>query len=289
MAADAAPRALFELELTDGPATRLHQKALGRIESRYPWDVLDPARYPAALVERARVGWTQNAFNEYCAVGAMGELLVALVQARAPLDFWSAVSRFALEEVRHVELCSRVAMRLGGGAPVAFSPADVVPEVDPSLSPAERAAELAVRVLCVGEMLSLPLLRGCMKSATNRLTKAVLRTIVAEEAPHARLGWLYLDWAAPALGQAERARLGRAAKDTIDHYAELWDRLTSRAEDGLTSEGFRLDDIRELGWMESSAYVALARATVASEIVPRLATYGIAVTHAGKVPAGPKE
>lgn len=260
-------RELFELELSDGPSLRLHERLVGDIESEYPWAALDPAQHSPLAVERARLAWTQNAYNEYLAVGAMGGLLVALAQARAPIDFWSVVSRFALEEVRHVELSARIATQLGGGAPVAFSPADVVPTVDPSLPPLQRATELVVRILCVGEGLSHPILRGSMEVATNPLIRAVLRTIVAEEAPHARLGWLYLDWVASQLAPGERERLAAVARETVDHYAQLWDRMSRGPLEERHTEA--------LGFMTPPQYVAVARAAVDAELRPRLASYGI--------------
>ena len=84
---DHEPLTLFELELTDGPAHRLHERALGPIDDAYPWESLRAEDYPAALVERARLGWTENAFNEYATAVAMGQLLVAFGQARVPLIF----------------------------------------------------------------------------------------------------------------------------------------------------------------------------------------------------------
>jgi hypothetical protein len=269
------PLEAFELSMTTGAARRIHEKALGDLEHAYPWESLDPSRYPAPLVSRGRFGWTENAFNEFCTAAAMGQLVQALGQARVPLDLWSMACRFPTEELIHVELCARIAMRLGGGAPLMYDPADIVLDVDPTLTPLERATELVVRLCCVGEAVSFPLLSGCMRGAAHPLTKAVLTTIVQDEALHGKFGWLYLDWIGKELKAAERDRLGRAAKATLERYEPLWENLRSRVVDGVTTEGYRIEHVHELGWMEASAYQALARETVVAAVKEPLASYGI--------------
>ena len=270
-------RELFALSFTRGFARQLHQRELGDLEHGYPWESLDPSRYPAELVARARLGWTESAFNEFCTAAAMGQLVQAMGEARVPLDLWSLACRFPLEELIHIELCSRVAMRLGGGAPISYDPADLVYRLDPSLTARQRASELVVRLCCVGEALSFPLLSGAMRSAAHPLTRKVLEKIVQDEALHGKLGTWYLDWLQPELTLAERDRLAIAARHTLDTFEELWRPMQSRVSDGVTSEGFLLSDVNELGWMEASAYQALARETVDRQVREPLAAYGIRV------------
>lgn len=269
----------FSVTFTRGAALRRHQK-LG-LEEAYPWASLDPARYPPLLVERARRGWTENAFNEHCTGAAMGQLLQCLALSGAPLDLCAMASGFLLEEVVHVELCARVADRLGGIFPLRFDPSEVPVALDPSLSHAQRATEMVVRVCCVGEAFSLPMLTGAMRSATHPLTRAVLTTIVRDEAEHGRFGFLYLDHVASTLRAPERERLGRVAAETLSAYAPLWERLESRVRNGVTSEGFLVSHVRELGWMLSEDYAALARETVRREVIDPLAARGITVPWRG--------
>ncbi|TKD08436.1 ferritin-like domain-containing protein [Polyangium fumosum] len=270
-------REVFDLSFSNGFARTLHERALGDIEHEYPWQSLDPSRYPPLLLARARVGWTENAFNEFCTAAAMGQMLQALVQARAPLDLIGMASRFAIEEVLHVELCARMAMRLGGGAPIHYDPEDIVFDLDPSLTPLERSNELVVRLCCVGEALSFPLLSGAMRSASHPLSRSILETIVRDEAHHGNFGFLYLDWIRADLRPAERDRLGKAARQTLDAYRSLWERGPSHVVDGVTSEGFLLEHVRELGWMEASAYAELARVTIEESVRAPLARVGISL------------
>ena len=115
-----------------------------------------------------------------------------------------------------------------------------------------------------------------MKSATHPLTRAVLTRIVKDEAPHGRFGFLYLDWAAERMEEAERARLAKVATEMLRLFSPYWSKLKSRVDaEGRTTEGFLLEHIRELGWTEAEVYAANARLAVREEIAAPLARYGI--------------
>jgi hypothetical protein len=121
------------------------------------------------------------------------------------------------------------------------------------------------------------MLAGCLKSATHPLVRQVLERIVQDEAPHGRLGVHYLEWAEHELDDAERSRLAKVALETLRAFAPLWQRLRSKAVDGVTSEGFLLSHVHQLGWMESSAYAERARDAVRDEVVAPLSRFGIAL------------
>lgn len=264
---------LFEPILGQGFARRRHDRAA--LEGAYPWNTLDPSRYPEALLRRARRSWTEAALQEHCTFLAFGALLQALGEAGAPLSLLSLASRFPGEEVLHVELCARVAAQLGGLAPLRFDPAAVVPARDPSLTARQWASELVVRVCCVGEALSVPLLAGASQAASHPLTRAVLRTLVEDEALHGRLGYLFLEAYAADFSRAERDRLGRAASESLALYTPLWRRLESRVAEGVTSEGFLLAHVHELGWMDSESFRARALEAVDAQVLAPLARFGI--------------
>ena len=269
------PTSLFEVDVAGGRAHRTYAKLLeplaGSIDDAFPWDALDPTRYDDALRERARLGWTENAFNEFCTATAMGQLVETMGRANVPIDLWGVASSFPLEELLHVELCSRVAMRFGGGAPIVYEPADLVLDFEPGLTPLQQANELIIRLCCVGEVFSLPMLTGSMRAATNPLTKAVLRQIVRDEAMHGKLGWMYLDWVGPCLDSDERHRLASAAADTAAGLQRVWERLRVRPD------GADHPHHSDIGWMSPADYLEKARTTLAEEVCGRLATYGIDV------------
>ena len=270
-------RALFEVDVAGGRAERTYAKLLaplvGDINQRFAWDALDPSRYEPELLERARLGWTENAFNEFCTATAMGQLVETMGRANVPIDLWGIAASFVLEELLHVELCSRVAMRLGGGAPILYEPDDLLLEFEGELTPLQQANELIVRLCCVGEVFSLPMLTGSMQAASNPLTRAVLKQIVKDEAMHGKLGWMYLDWIGPSLDQAERARLAAAAVDTAAGLQRTWERLrVGPSEPEPTAKTTAHSD---MGWMDSRSYLERAEHTLTHEVFGRLATYGI--------------
>ncbi len=53
------------------------------------------------------------------------------------------------------------------------------------------------------------------------------------------------------MSDAERARLGAIATREIEKLSPIWTLRTSTVKDGVTTEGYRLSDVHELGWMES--------------------------------------
>lgn len=267
----------FDLEWLGGVAEHHFRKVRPGVDEM-PWGTLDRSRYPAELVDRARVSWTEAAYNEYCTAAAFSELLLAMLAARAPIDLIGMASDFVADEVLHIELTSRIAMELGGGAPYRVDFANLHRKPREDLPAIKRASELIVHICCVGESFSLPMLASAFGSATHPLTKAVLERIVKDEAPHGRLGFLYLDWA-KSVGalddEEERARLATVAIETIETLSPLWQRLQSRVEDGVTSEGYELTHIRELGWTESSLYKERAKRAIESDVLAPLARYGI--------------
>ncbi len=263
----------FELEWLGGVAAKYFRRIRPGVDD-FPWGTLKSADYPPILVDRARISWTEAAYNEYTTAYAFAELLTAMLEAKAPVDLVAMAGDFVADEMLHVELTSRLAMELGGGSPheIDFGGLSQRPAPGPAFA---RASELVVRICCAAEAFSLPMLAGCLKTAGHPLTRAVLERIVADEAPHGRVGWLYLDWAADRFDAAERARLARVAEQTILDLSPHWRRLTSRVSDGVTSEGFLLKHVNELGWMEASAYGERARRAVREEIEEPLARYGI--------------
>ena len=266
----------FDLEWLEGQAEAYFRRLRPGVEE-LPWGSLDPRDYPDELVDRARVSWTEGAYNEYCSAAAFSALLGALLEAAAPVDLVGMAGEFVADEMLHTELNARVAMELGGGAPYLVDFEALAPRPDADLSPLQRAAELAVRVSCVGEAFSLPMLVGSMRAAAHPLTRAVLQRIARDEVPHARVGWLFLDWASTRLDDAERARLAAVALDALRDQEPYWKQVRSRVSDGVTSEGFQLLHVRQLGWMEAGEYAAEARRAVREEIVAPLARAGIEI------------
>src|SRR6185436_18159651 len=131
------PGELFELEMIGGRIERRYRKMRPEVEAM-PWGTIDVSRVPEADLIAARSAWTLAAFQEHRTGVACAATLRALIEARAPLDLIAVASRFALDEMVHVELCARMAMELGGGTEVQHEPGALILEAAPDWPPLVR-------------------------------------------------------------------------------------------------------------------------------------------------------
>jgi hypothetical protein len=254
----------FELHLSGGAAESRYRSMRPEVE-RLPWGTLALEQYSAKVIEGGRRTWTLAAFQEHRTGAACAETLRALIAARAPLDLIAVATRFPLDELVHVELCARLAAELGGAARLMHDPAHLISEPSAGLSPRLRCAELVVRNFCVGEAVSIPILRESWKSAKEPLIRAVLGRIVKDEAAHGRFGWMYLDWIGPTLAAGERAHLREAARDEIGKLVKSWEaNAAGNGGDGPT-----------LGWMPPSRYLEFARRALVDAVEQPLAERGL--------------
>lgn len=260
---------LFELEILGGSTERRFRKLRPEVEAM-PWGTMDVSSAEAADLIAARRAWTGAAYQEHRTAVACAISLRALIEARAPVDLIAVASRFPLDEMVHVELCARMAMELGGGTEIIHDPAAMVLDVDPKASALMRAAECAVRFFCVGEAISIPLLRATWHVSKHPLPRAVMGRIVKDEAAHGIFGFTFLDWAAPRLSDEDRASLGRSADLAIRFLYRQWEytRKTRRApkHDG---------DV--LGWMKTDDYLALAEKAMQAQVIAPLEARGIPI------------
>jgi hypothetical protein len=259
---------IFELDWRGGAtAARLHARRPGGDD--LPWGTIDLARYPDAHGVEARRIWSNGTFTEYASAAAFTALAQAMLECGAPVDLVATCADIVVDELFHVELSGRLTMELGGAVPIEFDLATIAPIAAPGLSPVARAAELAVATSCVSESLSVPAMARSRAIADEPLVRAVLDRLLADEGPHARLGFWFLDWAAPRLTDGDRAHLARVAEDTIEVYAPLW----QDAPCGTCPLP------RGLGGHDEHGKQAL-RAAVERSVAAPLARYGIAMDRA---------
>ncbi len=255
---------LFELEMLGGKTEARYRKRRPEVDE-LPWGSLDPRRHDDRDVVDARGHWTLAAFQEQRTGAACAEAVRALLACRAPLDLVAMASSFPLDEVVHVELCSRVAEELGGATPIRYDPRRLSPAPDRDEPAILQAAEMIVAVYCVGEAFSVPVLRGTLQATRDPLLRGVLRIIVKDEVPHGAFGWSFLDWAGDAL-RTYRHRLSMVARMTIEEFTANHQHI-ARQKDG--------DAGRDLGWMEPTPYLALGRRAMREQVTKPLRARGI--------------
>jgi len=241
----------FEIEMLGGGWERKYRRARPETE-RLPWGTLQLDRHSAETLASGREHWTVAAFQEHATAAMCGEMVRLLVLARAPLDLIATATRFPLDELVHVELCARLATELGGAVDLQHDPQLVAPSADPDRPVLLATAELAVRVFCVGEAVSVPIIAATWRETTQPLPRAILEIILRDEASHGSFGWAVLDWASDKLEPAWRQHLARVAVETIADLEATWDVLRRSTGSG-SSAGC------ELGWLEPRRYLQVAQ------------------------------
>ncbi len=260
----------FELELFGRSIERRYRKMRPEVEEM-PWHTFNADALSESTRIAAQTSWTHAAFQEFRTGAACSIVLTALIEARAPLDLIAVASRFPLDEVVHVELCARMAAALGGASPVRYVPDQLIRRPPDEMSAICRAADIVVRLFCVGEAVSIPLLRKTWHAATHPLPKAILSRIVRDEAAHGTFGFAFMDWALPKLSADEKSTLGPSADRAMRQIYQTWKSL----------EHFDIEQdlaANPLGWMRSREYATLAHQAMLSHVVEPLRTRGIMVT-----------
>lgn len=188
-----------------------------------PWDTLDASKLDPShpdLIE-ARAVWTNGVFTEYASCAAFSAMNIAFLECQAPVDLCAAAADFAVDELVHVTIVSRLVMQMGGATPYLADMTKIAPARS-ELPPRLRAAELAVKVSCVGEALSLPALSASHRGASHPLARAVLDRLRHDEGPHASIGHWFLAWAEPWLTKGDREYLAAVATEAIAIYEPIW-------------------------------------------------------------------
>ena len=273
----APARTTIRRTLTETPLARLHDRTIREHGSRrhkpVPFERFDRSKYPEAALAIAFDAQRALALGEYTAVDLFARLASSLALNGAPFDVVAAAARVPADEIRHADLTFRMARLLANAdVEVAFDaaalrrrwagPADL-----------DTLDHHMVEVAAVGETLSCALLGECRKRATDVTVRAVYASIVADEVHHARLGWYYLAWRAPAWTRAERQRVGdRAGAYVVEIEKQFW-----RGRDA--PEGVRAA-ARALGVLESEGQRRAVRAIMDDEIVPALDALGLGASHA---------
>ena len=249
----------FEPSMIGGPwGARLEQRR--EWIRQLPWNEELPGG-PQALA--ARLVWTQTAFSEYASAAAFAEIAAAALRAGAPIDLVAAAGDFVVDELLHTEVAGRIATALGGAAAMTV---DLEKLVRPPCgsNPLLRAAELIVRTSCVGESLTVPMLKLSRGLSGSQLIEAALRRIVADESSHAQFGWWFLDWADDQLTDEDRAHLSTVAGDAVGAFAPLLGA-------GCNESG--------LGVVACDRYDAVFVDAVRRDVAAPLADRGIVIRH----------
>ena len=201
--------------LSGTPLESEHHRLMRRRTVHIPWaESTAPSLTDA---ERARLAgtWMRRSEAEYLAVSTFSVLALDLVAARAPADVLSLCLRAGIDEIRHAEMCIRMAQIYSGKQQLPPPGMSSLPD-DPTRPKLHQALANTMLVSCVSETYATTVLSATRDLTTDPTAQAVLTSIYSDEVMHARLGWSYMRHAIELGGQgvidAAAAMLPRALR-----------------------------------------------------------------------------
>lgn len=172
------------------------------------WNELDVAKYTDEQLGAARQYWSRRAWGEYGAISESPALLLRWVKEHREPDlalFWTIRTQ---EEVRHADVCRRMADHLGG-----YLPEPVTKDFEGSVAThgvrgmsfdADSSVEATIAALiCLAEVIAYDVFRALIGITTDPVAKQVLQMIFRDEVRHCEFGWQYMEYRVPHLSRAE--------------------------------------------------------------------------------------
>lgn len=182
------------------------------------------AALESADAEVLAATWLDRAAGERRVGVAFQVIAESLRALRAPEALLAYAERAIDDEIRHGEICRRVASRFAGrDLPLPDPWPLAVPEID---APAEvRHACYVIGQCVLNERTASVFLEGCLADASGPTVTAALRELLSDEIDHGRIGWAFLaaldpkareavaPWLVP-LAAANLAQWGRVVQDS---------------------------------------------------------------------------
>ena len=184
----------------------------------------DPSVAALTSAQRAAIAghWRHRARSELQVGRAFAAMVPLLRERRASAAVLDRLERGAEEEVRHSEICSRLAETYAGES-VARPQIDSVPL--PHFGVGDEDLELALLVAgmcCVNETIATAWIGACLSAAEAPLAQMANRIHLTDEIEHARVGWAHL--ASDAVSDATRRALAPCLPKLIEANAPGWER-----------------------------------------------------------------
>lgn len=196
-----------------GVQQRFFDEALPPEVSSKAFAAFDASRYDEETLSWARETWQLRTLDEYRSQVGFTEFLSELTQLGCTFDILTAGVRVVRDEARHVELCRRLVVALGGENQIPGEPRWV--STNPNEPALVRVVETLVGSLCIGECLSTAILAATRKVTKDPLAKAVVTQLTRDESFHGQLGWTLLPRLWPLLSKPEQRRVKRYVKDDL--------------------------------------------------------------------------
>ena len=239
--------------LATGPLAAAHADFTG-VEA-FDWEALDASAYAPEVRERGRRAFVLRALDEQRSLLAFTQLLGELCEAGAPIDVIGSLSRVVRDEARHVDLCDRVVKKLGGWDAKVPEPNWV--RSNPKTPVKRRILATVIGSLCVGETVSVHMIKAVRENATDPVVHAVLTQMLADESFHSRFGWYWIE--SMPLDDADRAFAQRYLERLIPNLVKQLAPMQSARRQHVASP---------FGSASSEARAEAYRAAVEKTILP---------------------
>lgn len=228
------------------------------------WDDPSIDALPASQRAGLALYWQDRAHSELRVSHAFRALGEELAEAGVTAVVSDLIARTIDDEIRHAELCRRLAERYSGHAVAAPSAQS---EALPAFDGASRDLRVGLHVMslsCINETIASSWLSGCLAMATAPLAREATRVHLREEIDHARLGWAHL--ASRHVSDATREGLGRWLGRVLRANVPQW----FRADAALPPEG-----VPEHGAPSLQTTRALVLEALHDVVLPGLAEVGV--------------
>lgn len=199
---------------------RFFDEALPSALSAEAFAAFDATRYDPETLAWGRESWQLRTLDEYRSQVGFTELLMEVTELGCAFDTVTAAVRVVRDEARHVELCRRLVVALGGTDEIPGEPKYVRSDAREPLE--VRVVQTIAGSLCIGECLSTAILAATRKVTKDRLAKDVVTALTRDESFHGQLGWTLLPQLWPMLDVKQqrrvRARIGedlKSAKEAV--------------------------------------------------------------------------
>ncbi len=243
-----------------------------------PWERSTAGELDAVSRARLLRAWRARIRAEHLGISSFGVLALDLLNAGLEADVISAVHSAALDEVRHTELCCRVAT-LYGAAPERPTPGISHLPDEPNDPPVQQALANSILLCCVAETYAAALLDVLLATATDPVVLAVLKSIYADEIEHSRIGWAILGHVLRTRRDEVIPMVARAAETAFRGVSRAID--TPDMAENATDEEIS-DGMRRHGLISTREARELFVTTVRDAIVPGFAGVGVDVSSAAQ-------
>lgn len=156
-----------------------------------PWDAPWP---DLAGEQRALLGhaWRWRMEQEHLAVGAFALLAYELARLGCDSVVLSLVTRAAADEVRHADICRRMAA-LALDEPLPAVLAGVARRAEyPGLPDADATLLRMVETCCLSETFTGVYFTEMLERTSHPTARAAVQSLLEDEIDHGRVGWAYL-------------------------------------------------------------------------------------------------